>query len=77
MKGNSDHDVMTGDNADIARIENGGEWAADEVVSGARKRTVTLLDREKLDSALADVSGDDRMQGNDGSDRMFGEGGGF
>ena len=27
MQGNPDHDVMTGDNADIARIENGGQWA--------------------------------------------------
>ena len=75
MKGNSDHDVMTGDNADIARIANGGQWAPDEVISGARKRVVTLLDREKVDAALAAVSGDDFMQGNDGSDRMFGEGG--
>ena len=75
MQGNSDHDVMTGDNADIARIKNGSAWAPDEVISGARKRVVTLLDREKLDAALAAVSGDDFMQGNDGSDRMFGEGG--
>ena len=42
---------------------------------GARKRVVTLLDREKINAALADVSGDDHLQGNDGSDRMFGEGG--
>ena len=75
MQGNGDRDVMTGDNADILRITtvDGSAWADDEVIPGARKRTVTLLDREKADLSL--VSGPDHMQGNGGSDRMFGEGG--
>jgi Ca2+-binding RTX toxin-like protein len=75
MQGNSDRDVMTGDNATIDRIDSGGAWAADEVIAGARKRVVTLLDREKTGVDLDAVGGDDWMQGNDGSDRMFGEGG--
>lgn len=75
MQGNSDHDVMTGDNADIERITNGSSWANDEVVAGARKRIVMLLDREKQGFPLTDAGGDDFIQGNDGSDRMFGESG--
>jgi Ca2+-binding RTX toxin-like protein len=76
MQGNPDHDVMTGDNATIDRITNGAgtDWAPDEVITGARKRIVTLLDRERSDLSL--VSGRDVMVGNNGSDRMFGEGGG-
>ncbi|MEO6651208.1 MAG: hypothetical protein ABIP17_00950 [Ilumatobacteraceae bacterium] len=75
MQGNGDRDVMAGDNADIVRVtaHGGTDWAIDEVIPGARKREVTLLDREKAD--LTPVSGPDYMQGNDGSDRMFGEGG--
>ena len=75
MQGNPDHDVMTGDNADILRVENGTAWAADEVIANARKRTVTLLDRERTSGLLGAVSGGDVMVGNSGSDRMFGEGG--
>ncbi|MEO6570140.1 MAG: hypothetical protein ABIO83_01190 [Ilumatobacteraceae bacterium] len=75
MQGNSDRDVMTGDNATIQRItvDGGMGWAPDEVIDGARKRIVTLLDRDKAD--LSAVAGDDHLQGNAGSDRMFGEGG--
>lgn len=74
MQGNADHDVMTGDNADIVRgtTAAGTLWAPDEVIAGAVKRTVTLLDRERTD--LSVVSGGDVMVGNTGSDRMFGEG---
>jgi Ca2+-binding RTX toxin-like protein len=78
MQGNPDHDVMTGDNATIDRITtNGGaDWAPDDVIAGARKRVVTLLDRERDPGGdLTNVSGGDLMLGNAGSDRMFGEGG--
>src|SRR5690606_35477565 len=76
MQGNGDHDVMLGDNGDIERVvdpDDASAWEPDDVIEGARKRVVTLLDREKPD--LGQVSGGDHMQGNDGSDRMYGEGG--
>ena len=75
MEGDPDHDVMTGDNATIERVttSGGAAWAPDEVIPGARKRVVTLLDRERAD--LSTVSGGDYMLGNNGSDRMYGEGG--
>lgn len=78
MYGNADHDVMTGDNADITRVADGSDptaWAADEVLPIARRRTVALRDREKVNGALSAVSAADDMFGNDGSDRMYGEGG--
>jgi Ca2+-binding RTX toxin-like protein len=77
MQGNGDHDVMLGDNGDIERVvdpEDSSQWAEDEVIEGARKRIVTLLDREKTGATFDSVNGPDRMQGNDGSDRMYGEG---
>ncbi len=75
MHGNADHDVMAGDNADIARIRSGDDWATDLVLPVARRRDVTLLDREKTGADLAAVSGGDEMFGDGGSDRMYGEGG--
>jgi Ca2+-binding RTX toxin-like protein len=75
MQGNGDHDVMIGDNGDIERVVDPSDdtaWAADEVIPGARKRIVTLLDRDK--AVLDAVSGPDHLQGNAGSDRMHGEG---
>lgn len=76
MQGNGGHDVMLGDNGDIARVvdaDDADAWEPDDVIEGARRRIVTLLDREK--AILDPVSGGDHMQGNDGSDRMYGEGG--
>ncbi|MBW3668521.1 MAG: hypothetical protein KY443_04835 [Actinobacteria bacterium] len=78
IAGNGDHDVITGDNADVTRIVDPGDatqWADDAIIPGARARGVVLRDREKTGAALAAVSGNDVIVGNDGSDRAYGEGG--
>ena len=80
MYGNADHDVMAGDNADITRIvssTDATQWADDLVLTGARRRDVSLRDREKSGSTtpkLGEVSGADDMFGNGGFDRMYGQG---
>ena len=81
MYGNADHDLMTGDNADIDRVVDGTDattWANDLVLNGARRRDVALRDRTLTESTtpkLSQVSGADDMFGNGGFDRMYGEGG--
>ena len=75
MYGGSEGDVMAGDNATIERPLIGGLWqiepnTLDEV------RTITLLNVQVVGGPAADplLSGSDTMYGNEGSDRMFGQG---
>lgn len=78
IAGNGDHDVITGDNADVTRVvdtADATQWADDPIIPDARARTVVLRDREKTGADLAAVSGNDVIVGNDGSDRAYGEGG--
>ncbi|HEY3556555.1 MAG TPA: calcium-binding protein [Kribbella sp.] len=75
MQGNGGQDVMIGDNGAIDRpTDDAGQWRTDTDTGGVL-RAVTLFDRTRTGSALAQVSGPDRMYGNDASDRIFGQGG--
>jgi Ca2+-binding RTX toxin-like protein len=75
MRGDSDRDVMIGDNGEITRpVDGAGRWLPDPITGGVL-RTVVLADRTASAATLAVVSGGDYMEGNDSLDRMFGQGG--
>ncbi len=75
MYGGSEGDVMAGDNATIDRPLASGLWQTDPN-TGDEVRTVTLLNVQVVGGPVASplLSGSDTMYGNDGSDRMFGQG---
>ncbi len=76
MYGGDDGDVMTGDNATIERpLDGNGQWQIDPN-TGDEIRTITLLNVEVVGGDAPDplLSGSDYMEGNAGSDRMFGQG---
>ena len=82
MSGNDHDDVMIGDNGNIVRqlIDNPGHpddgtWARDPNTL-AVIRNVVLFDVETVGASVSDAfSHGDVMDGNDGNDRMFGQGG--
>ncbi|WP_410790438.1 hypothetical protein [Kribbella sp. C-35] len=75
VQGNVGEDVMIGDNGAVDRpTDADGRWRTDTDTGGVL-RAVTLFDRTRTGSTLAQVSGPDRMYGNDASDRIFGQGG--
>jgi Ca2+-binding RTX toxin-like protein len=75
MRGDSDRDVMIGDNGEIMRpVDGAGLWLPDPITGGVL-RNVVLADRAASEATLAVVSGGDFMEGNDSLDRMFGQGG--
>jgi Ca2+-binding RTX toxin-like protein len=75
MYGGPGGDVMAGDNAIIERPLVDGLWQI-EPNTQDELRTITLLNVEVVGGPTADplLSGSDTMYGNEGSDRMFGQG---
>lgn len=75
LYGGSEGDVMAGDNAIIERPLANGLWQI-EPNTGDAVRTITLLNVQVVGGPAADplLSGSDTMYGNEGSDRMFGQG---
>ena len=77
MSGNEADDVMLGDNGTITRpLDAAGQWQLDPNTGGVI-RDVTLFDVQTTTFASDPAfSGDDWIRGNNGHDRLFGQGGG-
>ena len=69
LSGGAGRDVIIGDNGNITRP--GGT----DPILGGPARAVALFDRDRTGTALAAVSGPDYIEGNDDSDRLYGQGG--
>ena len=69
LSGGAGRDVIIGDNGTIART------FGDDPIIGGPARAVTLLDRDRTGTALVAVSGGDYVEGNEASDRLYGQGG--
>ena len=69
LSGGAGLDVLIGDNGNITRP--GGS----DPILGGPARAVVLFDRDRTGVALLAVSGPDYVEGNEASDRIYGQGG--
>ena len=75
IQGNCGYDVILGDNGQLTRSAASSTTWTQDVVQKGPARTIVLDDTSRPAAELPLVSGGDTIQGNDGNDKVFGEGG--